>query len=352
MASSRPPVGFPADRRKVPPGFWRAFEHLGVKPAALLRQARLPATLHLDPKALVTTAQDYAIWSALETLTGDPAIGIRFVQALESTGHQPLFLAACYASDYRDGIARIARFKRLCTPERVRLEEGDGQLAISRDSPYAMGPEPAVLADVSFCFMLELGRKGTGHAIKPKRVEFTRPGPASDLQQRFFDCPIHFGAERNRLVLRASDLDRPFPGHNPELLDILTPALSAALGESQVQGSVGEQVKVAVKRRLASGRPEVVDVAHDLGMSERTLQRRITQEGTTFRDLLTEARQELGRQFLSDPTIEVNEVACLLGYQDTTSFYRAFRDWEGVTPGRWRALDEGEPPSGSGPMAH
>ncbi|HTO67103.1 MAG TPA: helix-turn-helix domain-containing protein, partial [Bradyrhizobium sp.] len=58
----------------------------------------------------------------------------------------------------------------------------------------------------------------------------------------------------------------------------------------------------------------------------------------SFRELLIEARQELGRQLLSDPSAEIDEVACLLGYQDATSFYRAFRYWEGVTPSRWREL--------------
>jgi AraC-like DNA-binding protein len=74
-------------------------------------------------------------------------------------------------------------------------------------------------------------------------------------------------------------------------------------------------------------------------MSERTLQRRITEEGTTYRDLVMEARQELGRKLLADPSADINEVACLLGYQDTSSFYRAFREWEGVTPSQWRELN-------------
>ena len=71
-------------------------------------------------------------------------------------------------------------------------------------------------------------------------------------------------------------------------------------------------------------------------MSERTLQRRIEEEGTTFRRLLTEARQELGRQLMSDPSVEIDKVAFLLGFQDSSSFYRAFREWEGMTPSEWR----------------
>ncbi|TIT07718.1 MAG: helix-turn-helix domain-containing protein, partial [Mesorhizobium sp.] len=152
----------------------------------------------------------------------------------------------------------------------------------------------------------------------------------------YFGCPVRYGAPRDLLVLRSTDLDRPFPGHNPELLEILTPALSAALGELSAQSSICEQVKSVLKRSLASGRPELSDIARELGMSERTLQRRITEQGTSFRELLVDARQELGRQLLSDPTADIDEVACLLGYQDASSFYRAFREWEGTTPNRWR----------------
>lgn len=120
---------------------------------------------------------------------------------------------------------------------------------------------------------------------------------------------------------------------------MLTPALAAALGKFEARSSIREQVKVALKRCLASGRPQLSDVARELGMSERTLQRRITEEDATFRDLLAQARQALWRRLLADPAAGIDEVACLLGYQDTSSFYRAFRDWEGITPNRWRELN-------------
>lgn len=331
-----------ADRCKIPRAFWQAVDHIGVPPAVLLRQARLPATLHLDGQAQVNTERYFALWKALEQLKPEPGLGIKLVEKADTAVHPPSSLIAFYARDYRDGLLRIARFKRLCSPEQLHIMQGKDACAVTSEWPYATEPEPAISTDVTFASLIELGRRGTGQDLTPQRVELIRPHPKSDLYQRYFKCPIRFAASRNILFLKPADLDRPFPGHNQELLEILTPALTSALGELQARSSIRDQVKIVLKRTLASGRPELVEVARDLGLSERTLQRRITDEGTSFRDLLVEARQELGRRLLSDPSAEIDEVACLLGYQDANSFYRAFRIWEGVTPGRWRELHGGK----------
>jgi len=326
----------PADRCKIPRAFWRAVERMGYPPAAVLRQARLPATLHLSEQAVVTTEQYFALWNAVEQLASDPALGIRLVLGADTAAHPPASLAAFYARDYRDGLMRLARFKRLCTPEQLHIAEAKDGVEVTSAWLHATRPEPAIATDVTFASLVELGRRGTGQPVNPRRVDLVRPDPGDGVHADYYRCTIGFGAGRNALVLDPLDLDRPFPGHNPELLAILTPALASALQELQAQSSVGAQVKMVLKRSLASGRPELADVAQDLGMSERTLQRRITEERTTFRELLVEARQELGRQLLSDPRTDIDEVACLLGYQDASSFYRAFRDWEGLTPGEWR----------------
>lgn len=326
----------PADRCKVPAAFWRVIARLGYPPSAVLRQARLPGTLHLNEQAVVSTGQYFALWKALADLSGEAALGIRLVLAAETAAHPPASLAAFHARDYRDGLLRLARFKRLCTPEQLHFVDEKNAFVVTSAWLYAPEPEPAIATDVTFATLVELGRRGTGQPISPRRVEFVRPDPGGDAHAAYFACEIRYGAPRNALVLDPADLARPFPGHNPELLAILTPALSSALQELQVQSSIGEQVKMVLKRSLASGRPELSEVAQDIGMSERTLQRRITEEGTTFRELLTEARRELGRELLADPSTDIDEVACLLGYQDASSFYRAFRDWEGLTPNQWR----------------
>jgi AraC-like DNA-binding protein len=303
--------------------------------------------LHLSGHVLVTTAEYFALWKAVEALRTDPGFGIKLVEAADTAAQPPSMLAAFHARDYRDALLRTARFKRLCTPEQLRFTEKKGEFTIRVEWLYATQPAPAIATDVTFASLLELGRRGTGQHLTPQRVEFARSRSKSDIHRGFFGCSIRYGAQRDALVLKCADLDRPFPGHNPELLDMLTPALAAALGELQAHSSISEQVKVVLKKSLASGRPELSEVARELGMSERTLQRRITAAGTSFRDLLVEARQELGRQLLLDPRTEINEVACLLGYQDASSFYRAFRYWEGMTPSRWRELN-GESPARAG----
>ncbi|KQY20309.1 AraC family transcriptional regulator [Rhizobium sp. Root482] len=327
----------PADRCKMPQAFWRAFEEAGVKPAAILRHARLPANLHLNTHALLSTTQIFAIYRTVEELVDDPDFAIKLVKAFDRSGHQPAFLAACYAADYRDALARIDRFKRLSTCEKFVISEGGGELTISKEWPYSTQSEPALSIDVSFAFVVQLGRKGTGQHIAPLRVDFARPRSGGAEHEAFFGCPIRYNATRNLLVMRSNDLDRPFPGHNWEFLALLTPALAAARSGLEAESTFSEQVKVVLKRSLASGRPEISSIARDLGTSERTLQRRITEDGTTFRQLLADARQELGEHLLSDPTISIDEVAVLLGYQDTSSFYRAFKEWQGVTPHNWRA---------------
>ncbi len=326
----------PADRCKLPNAFWRSVEAMGIPPAALLRQARLPATLHLGQPGYLTTGQYFAILSALDALVAEPALGLRMVEVTDTSGHPPATLAAFYAQDYRDAIARIARFKRLCTPEVLTVVEEGTTATVTVAWPHAQEAEPAITVDIAFATLIELGRRGTGQRIVPRRVELNRPGALSDRHAAYFGCPVRSDAPEDRLVLERADLDRPFPGHNPELLAMLTPALGAALEELDAHATIAEQVKMVVRRSLPSGRPDIADIARQMGMSERTLQRRITDEGTNYRSLLDGARADMGRHLLADPTNGIDEVACLLGYQDTRSFYRAFRTWEGMTPARWR----------------
>lgn len=327
----------PADRCKIPRALWRNMAAHRLPVAAALAQAGIPPGVPDDPEAVVTTAQYFAFFRALEALANDPGLGAKLVASAEpaTAAHPPAMLAAFHSPRYREALERIAHFKRLIRAEVLTVTEEDGEVVITKNWPHATQPEPALSVDIGFGMLVELGRRGTGKPIVPVRVELAR-GEADEALARYYGGPVITGAERDRLVLRSADVDLPFPGHEPELLELLLPALCTALGALDEHASLADRVKWVLKRGLATGRRELADVAMELGTSERTLQRRITEEGTTFRELLVAARQELGRQLLADSEATIDEVAYLLGYQDTSSFHRAFREWEGVTPARWR----------------
>lgn len=326
-----------SDRCRLPRPFWNGIENLGLRPSAVLRQANLPSMLYLDETAVISTPQLFAVWEAIETLSADPGFSLRMVENTSTANHKLAFLAASFAASYRDGLERIARFKRICSPDKMRFEDGDDTVALVTDWPTGTGAEPALSVDASLAMIVELGRRGTGKHIVPVVVEYARSGQATATHEHYFGCPIHFGADRDKLVLKAGDLDLPFVGHNPEMLSIMTPALTAALADVEMRGSLSDHITLVLKRRLASGRPDIADVAQELGLSERTLQRRIGEAGTTFRALLDEARQDLSKSLLLDASITIEEVAFLLGYDDSSSFYRSFKSWEKMTPRRWRA---------------
>jgi len=128
--------------------------------------------------------------------------------------------------------------------------------------------------------------------------------------------------------------------HNADLLATVAPQLEAELTEQLARKSFTEQAKGILKQLLAGQRPGIEDLARELHLSTRTLQRRLTEKGITFQRLLDDARRELARHYLLHSSRELNETAYLLGYEDANSFFRAFHHWEGTTPGQWRLLQK------------
>ena len=197
--------------------------------------------------------------------------------------------------------------------------------------------EPPVLVDLCFAWVVAIARRGTGGLVHPKRLELRRKAEHREMYEAHFGCRVTFGADQNGLVFRREDLERPFVTHNADLLATVAPQLEAELSRSVVPKAIGEQVKQILKGLLAGRRPSIEDVARELRTSSRTLQRRLAEDGATFQQLMQEARRELARHYLEHSSLELNETAYLVGFEDAHSFFRAFNRWEGSSPGDWRA---------------
>lgn len=121
-----------------------------------------------------------------------------------------------------------------------------------------------------------------------------------------------------------ADLDKPFASYNAELLNILIPELDRRLEQKTHNVTLAEQIRWGLRRRLTAGRSDIRSVATELAMSERSLQRKLTNEELTFQNLLGETRHQLAFEHLADPTLTIIEIAYMLGYEGRNSFFRAF----------------------------
>jgi AraC-like DNA-binding protein len=185
-------------------------------------------------------------------------------------------------------------------------------------------------------WILNVGRLGSDGEITPLRLELTRPVKHRALLERHFGCRVRFKADRDALVFRSRDLDRPFVTHNEELVTLIGTQLDSEVKARNTSNTVSDQVKQALRQLLVGKRPTLQDVAQELGLGARTLQRRLTEAGITFQQVVEETRRELARHYLKQRTVELNEAAFLLGFEDANSFFRAFQGWEGTSPGVWR----------------
>jgi AraC-like DNA-binding protein len=303
-----------------------------------LQSARLPIGLFNRDKILLTTAEFFALYRGIAEVSRDPAIGLKLGTEDRMERYDPIAIAAVCTRSCRDAIERIGRYKQLTCPEEIALVERGKESAVHFTWLLAHEEEPALLVDVCFAWILSIARRGTGRLIHPKRVEFQRPQANRVLYERHFQCPIIFRASKNVLVFNKADMDAAFLTYNADLLAVVAPQLEAELKQQLAEKRFREQVKGTLKRLLAGERPAIEQVARELRLSKRTLQRRLTEDGITYQRLTEEARRELARHYLLHSSLELNETAYLLGYEDANSFFRAFHEWEGTTPGRWRTL--------------
>jgi len=325
-------------RFRVPSILPRKLDELGLSPVVVLRQAELPLGLFNQEKILLTTEEMFALYRGISEVSKDPAIGLKLGTEERVERYDPIAIAALYTRSFRDALQRLARYKQLTCPEEIRLVERGGEFLVQFIWLLADQPEPTLLVDACFAWVVGIGRRGTGLPVNPKRIEFQRPEKHCKMHEAHFRCPVNFDARQNVLVFSKTDIDRPFLTHNADLLAMVAPQLEAELTRQLAQKTISEQIKGIVKKLLAGRRPTLQDVARELHLSTRTLQRRLTDEGVTFQQLMEGARRELAQHYLLHSSLELSETAYLLGYEDANSFFRAFHHWVGTSPAEWRAV--------------
>lgn len=309
---------------------------LGLDAAQVLRHANIAPSRFHPARAKLTVQEFFAFWRAIEAVDGKRDVGLRIGTNVQPHQLDINSMAAVHAPNLAEALQKFARYKRVVCGESVSVETTKHEARIRFHWLHVEAAPPLSLVDVTFASLISLASYGIGAQVVPLRVELARRQRDKRMLEEHFRCPVRFDAPVDLMVLAEAELARPFVTHNADLLSALVPALEAALHEALHTRSIAEDVRAVLRRRMTGERPSVEKVAEELHMSLRTLQRRLSELGTSYQALLDDVRHDTSRQLLANTDLDAGEVAFLLGFEELNSFSRAFHSWEGVTPSRWR----------------
>jgi AraC-like DNA-binding protein len=322
------------ERHVLDPGLRLLLADLGISAANVLRRAGLPADLFARDQVRLTTDQYYALWQALGEESGDPNLPIRIGEAISVEAFSPPIFAALCSRNLEVAASRIASYKKLIGPMRLSISRAETGLALRFDWRSHADP-PDVLALSELVFWIALARIGTRTQIQPYRVTAPRPPADTHAFRDYFGCAIEADPAQ-MIVFATTDASRPFLTANESMWNVFEPELRRRLDELDRNSSTSERVQAALLELLPTGATAMSDVAHSLAVSSRTLQRRLHQEGTRYQATLNATRESLAHHYLRNEAMTVGQISFLLGYENPTSFYRAFHGWTGQTPEKAR----------------
>ncbi len=308
---------------------------LGVSVDRVMRRAGLSVdALSVDAGSAPPEVY-FRIWQALRDEAGSGDMEFRLAKSYaQGPPPPPVFGFSC-AETLGAGLERFAQFKPLMGPKRLEVVRPGGAIEATLVSIDPSLPLPTSIGLFELVFLTELARSFTGETVTPSALSLPAPIEMTDEVVDFLGGRPRVGS-RVMLAFSAEDAARPLVTRSPAVWAEIEPMLTKELNERRAAASVAERVRSVLTEMLPGGLTGADDVARRLNLSRRSLQRRLTEEGTSFQRVLSRTRSDLSVQYLVRSDFTLPEISYLLGFSDSSSFFRAFHTWQGVTPGEYR----------------
>lgn len=318
------------------PGWLLLMHDAGVNGASVLRRAQLPGDLFSRTSTRLDSATYFKLWAAIEADAGpeEGPVPLRLAKRMSSDWFEPeLFVALC-SDDMNGALARLAKYKRLAGPMALHVDRTAHHTSATLEFLDRALPPPPVLMAFKLVFLVQLARLATRGTMHPVRVGWPQPPQSAPDARAYAD---YFGVSVEKspvptVVFSAEDAQRPFLTANHGMWSFFEPALRQRLADLDRHATTEDRVRGALLEALPAGELSMQAVCRKLGVSSRTLQRRLQEEGTNFQQTLDNLRNALAHHYLQNSVMSGAEIAFLLGFEDPNSFIRAFQGWTGNTP--------------------
>lgn len=316
---------------------WQALlGDLGVSAQDVLRMASLPLDLFTRETPTLSTPEYFRLWGAIMKVSGDSLFPLKVAQAFSAeTFSPPLF--ACFCSrNLNTALDRLAQYKPLVGPLRLKIDRTQDQTEVTIEPDPTTLEIPLSYFLMEQVFLVHMARSATRSNVVPVQVMLPELVSEEDGYEAFFGCPLS-ASTACKVTFSQADADRPFLTANESMWSIFEPELRTRMQDLAPEAGFRARVRACLTESLAGGQCTMSEVARQLAVSDRTLQRRLAEEGTSFQKEITQLREELAAHYLTRSAYTNAEIAFLLGYDDPNSFIRAFNGWTGSTPDRMRS---------------
>jgi AraC-like DNA-binding protein len=268
-------------------------------------------------------------------ITRDPDLGLRALSHIAPGSYAVLEYLARTATNYGEALELQLRYIRLVN------EAANFTLHVRGTRAHvelrSRVPLPRAAADFQSGALLIAARSWLGSlASFEAAFAHEQPEDCSLYEKLLPDVRLSFGAPNDSICFDARLLETPFDSADPELNATLRQHAERLLQALPEPPKLAERVRKTLLHLLPAGDTNAEYVAARLGVSRRTFARHLEREGVTYKDLLEQARRELATQYLSEPGLEIEQIALRLGYSETAAFSRAFRRWSGQSPAAFR----------------
>lgn len=327
-------------------GIVKALEMDGLDCRVLFGQLGLDFDALDDPDARFPQDSMTRLWQRAVELSGNPAIGLNMGKVVRPASFHVVGYALMSSRTLIEGFQRLVRYQRIIAESaEVSIRQMDGAYGLVLTVHGDHIPPTRQSAEASLACALSLCNWLSGRPLRPVKVLFQGPEPLDPAPyHQAFSAPLIFNAPYDAVVFERADMEAPLPTAN-EAMALLHDRFAGEYLARFSGTRVTHKARQALCRLLPQGEPKRDVVAQVLHMSQRTLQRRLQEEGTSFQHLLDDTRRELAEQYLTQPDMTLLEIAYLLGFADPSNFFRAFRRWFDTTPGEYRAARAANPVS-------
>lgn len=306
----------------------------GVAVDALCKAVGLNPLLLEDPDARIPFPLHVAFWREVVARSGDPYFGLHSGERFQLPMWGVVGYIAAHATTFSEALQRIVHYSALVSNASVPWCSIDAQSG--RIGVHIVNPVHHVV-ERTLTVLMMFGRQLTGIEWTPLAVHFQHPSPPDQNEhRRIFRTQVYFGQSENILLVSRDVLNLPNRRADPELCRYLQRHADNLLAQYARPVTFVEQVRCQVLEGLRRQDVNAANLARQIGMSPRTLHRRLQEHGTSYQALLDTVRCELARSYLGERHLAIEEVAFLLGFAETSTFYRAFKRWTGITPGEYR----------------